>query len=168
MYFPIGWPRQLRPLNAEEKWLQISSNRERIFLGLLSARHFSIWYCKVSLIKFQLINLNYISKHQYYHLFGHFLNQPSVQIILYTRDSESITEYGENEFFIWRPDSSMVAICVSINKSFHVMFFKQLKRIQFILFFIQTSKGYVLFFKISLDKSKNPCAVYTTFEQRFV
>lgn len=43
-----------------------------------------------------------------------FTFQPAVQLICVRRSDSSITEFGTNKLAEWKPDSSMIAVLVSL------------------------------------------------------
>lgn len=48
MYFPIGWPKVLKNLGADNQIIkQIVSNRDKILFASLSDDCLTVWFCKV-------------------------------------------------------------------------------------------------------------------------
>ena len=45
----------------------------------------------------------------------YFVLQPSVQIFCYRRSDHSVYEFGINQTAVWKPNSSMVAVSVSMS-----------------------------------------------------
>ena len=50
MYFPIGWPRELRFQDDGSPLVAISANIDRLLFAVLSQSTLSIWYCQVRVI----------------------------------------------------------------------------------------------------------------------
>ncbi|XP_053614374.1 guanine nucleotide exchange factor subunit Rich [Plodia interpunctella] len=85
MYFPIGWPKVLKNLGADNQIIkQIVSNVDKILFASLSDDCLSVWYCK-----------------------------PSVPIVYHKRSTDSIHRLGVNVGVEWKPDSSMICIATS-------------------------------------------------------
>ncbi|XP_059059066.1 guanine nucleotide exchange factor subunit Rich [Achroia grisella] len=92
MYFPIGWPKVLKRLDADNQIIkQIVSNRDKILFASLSDEGLSVWYCK-----------------------------PSVPIVYHKRSTESLQRLGVNVGVEWKPDSSM--ICVSTSEGHLILY----------------------------------------------
>lgn len=50
MYFPIGWPKVLKNLGADNQIIkQIVSNRDKILFASLSDDCLAVWFCKVGI-----------------------------------------------------------------------------------------------------------------------
>lgn len=48
MYFPIGWPRVLQDIGADNEIIkQIVSNRDKVLFASLSDDCLTVWFCKV-------------------------------------------------------------------------------------------------------------------------
>lgn len=48
MYFPIGWPKVLKPIGADNQIIrQIVSNRDKILFASLTDDSLTVWFCKV-------------------------------------------------------------------------------------------------------------------------
>ncbi|KAJ2948608.1 hypothetical protein O0L34_g7862 [Tuta absoluta] len=85
MYFPIGWPKVLKNLGADNQIIkQIVSNRDKILFAALSDDCLTVWFCK-----------------------------PTVPIVYHKRSSESLQRLGINVGVEWKPDSSMICIATS-------------------------------------------------------
>lgn len=106
MYYPVGWSQNLaldsrkRYLNEngpehKEEILDIQANSERNLILIVTNVSLRIWFCK-----------------------------PCVEIVVYTRNKQSIESFGSNVCANWKPDSSIVAA--------------------------QTCKDFLLFFKIGM------------------
>ncbi|CAH2042165.1 unnamed protein product, partial [Iphiclides podalirius] len=85
MYFPIGWPKVLKNLEADGQVIkQIVSNRDKILFVSLTNESFVIWFCK-----------------------------PTVPIVFHKRNADSVERLGFNVGVEWKPDSSMICISTS-------------------------------------------------------
>ncbi|XP_052755748.1 guanine nucleotide exchange factor subunit Rich [Galleria mellonella] len=92
MYFPIGWPKVLKNLGADNQIIkQIVSNRDKILFASLSDECLSVWYCK-----------------------------PTVPIVYHKRSAESLQRLGVNVGVEWKPDSSM--ICISTSEGHLILY----------------------------------------------
>lgn len=47
MYFPIGWPRELRFQEDGSPLIHVSANVDRLLFAVLSNSTIAIWYCQV-------------------------------------------------------------------------------------------------------------------------
>ncbi|XP_049876567.1 guanine nucleotide exchange factor subunit Rich isoform X2 [Pectinophora gossypiella] len=92
MYFPIGWPKVLKNLGADNQIIkQIVSNRDKILFASLSDDCLTVWFCK-----------------------------PTVSIVYHKRSAESLQRLGVNVGVEWKPDSSM--ICISTSEGHLVLY----------------------------------------------
>ncbi|RVE51421.1 hypothetical protein evm_003976 [Chilo suppressalis] len=92
MYFPIGWPKVLKNVGADNQIIkQIVSNRDKILFASLSDDCLVVWYCK-----------------------------PSVPVVYHKRSPESIQRLGINVGVEWKPDSSM--ICISTSEGHLILY----------------------------------------------
>ncbi|XP_026741038.1 guanine nucleotide exchange factor subunit Rich [Trichoplusia ni] len=92
MYFPIGWPKVLKNLGADNQIIrQIVSNRDKILFASLSDDSFAVWFCK-----------------------------PTVPIVYHKRSTESLQRLGVNVGVEWKPDSSM--ICISTSEGHLILY----------------------------------------------
>ncbi|KAH9633226.1 hypothetical protein HF086_017781 [Spodoptera exigua] len=92
MYFPIGWPKVLKNLGADNQIIkQIVSNRDKILFASLSDDCLAVWFCK-----------------------------PSVPIVYHKRSTESLQRLGVNVGVEWKPDSSM--ICISTSEGHLILY----------------------------------------------
>lgn len=87
MLFPLGLPTTLRrsASDTEEEILSISCNRERMLFAVLTAKNLSIYW-----------------------------SNPQVLLTNYERSEQSFAEQGYNSKLVWKPDSSAIAVSVSI------------------------------------------------------
>lgn len=112
MYLPVGWSKNLTlglrkrglvendqeasPLSADkEEILDMQANSERNLILIVTNVSLRIWFCK-----------------------------PCVEIVIYTRNKQSIESFGYNICANWKPDSSIIVS--------------------------QTSKDFLLFFRIGM------------------
>ena len=61
MYYPVGWPRQLRlPQSSPTSPIRISANRDRILMASITLDSIIIWYAKpcVPIISHRLVRAN--------------------------------------------------------------------------------------------------------------
>ncbi|CAD0203292.1 unnamed protein product [Chrysodeixis includens] len=92
MYFPIGWPKVLKNLGADNQIIrQIVSNRDKILFASLSDDSFAVWFCK-----------------------------PTVPIVYHKRSTESLQRLGINVGVEWKPDSSM--LCISTSEGHLILY----------------------------------------------
>nr|XP_049701348.1 guanine nucleotide exchange factor subunit Rich [Helicoverpa armigera] len=92
MYFPIGWPKVLKNLGADNQIIkQIVSNRDKILFASLSDDCLAVWFCK-----------------------------PTVPIVYHKRSTESLQRLGVNVGVEWKPDSSM--ICISTSEGHLILY----------------------------------------------
>lgn len=57
MYFPIGWPKVLKNVGADNQIIkQIVSNRDKILFASLSDDCLTVWFCKVHTFVIIVIN----------------------------------------------------------------------------------------------------------------
>ncbi|KAL0820597.1 hypothetical protein ABMA28_006440 [Loxostege sticticalis] len=92
MYFPIGWPKVLKNLGADNQIIkQIVSNRDKILFASLSDDCLMVWFCK-----------------------------PTVPIVYHKRSAESLQRLGVNVGVEWKPDSSM--ICISTSEGHLILY----------------------------------------------
>ncbi|KOB76301.1 Uncharacterized protein OBRU01_05986 [Operophtera brumata] len=92
MYFPIGWPKVLKPLGADNQIIrQIVSNRDKILFASLTDDSLTVWFCK-----------------------------PTVPIVFHRRNEESLERLGLNVGVEWKPDSSM--LCISTSEGHLILY----------------------------------------------
>ncbi|XP_013137307.1 PREDICTED: guanine nucleotide exchange factor subunit Rich [Papilio polytes] len=92
MYFPIGWPKVCKNLEADGQAIkQIVSNRDKILFVSLTDDSIIIWFCK-----------------------------PTVPIVYQKRNADSIQRLGINVGVEWKPDSSM--ICISTQEGHLIIY----------------------------------------------
>ncbi|XP_026321124.1 guanine nucleotide exchange factor subunit Rich isoform X2 [Hyposmocoma kahamanoa] len=92
MYFPIGWPKVLKNVGADNQIIkQIVSNRDKILFASLSDDCLTVWFCK-----------------------------PTVPIVYHKRSVESLQRLGINVGVEWKPDSSM--ICISTSEGHLILY----------------------------------------------
>ncbi|XP_037295110.1 guanine nucleotide exchange factor subunit Rich isoform X2 [Manduca sexta] len=92
MYFPIGWPKVLQNVGADNQIIkQIVSNRDKILFAALTDDCITVWFCK-----------------------------PTVPIVYHKRSTESLQRLGTNVGVEWKPDSSM--LCISTSEGHLILY----------------------------------------------
>lgn len=177
MYFPIGWPKILRtPELSDENIIQVVCNRDKILFVVLTDDTISVWFTKVCLFNYLQLNLYYVinaiffififwylfvisqlayfSINVMYHYF-----QPCVLIVHHRRDQESLEKLGSNTIVEWKPDSTMLAVVVSILMP---IYWSQLYRLfsKTVPYFFQTVGGHLILYDVSFSEELSRGGVY--------
>ncbi|XP_060529369.1 guanine nucleotide exchange factor subunit Rich-like isoform X1 [Cylas formicarius] len=85
MYFPIGWPKVIHtPELGQWTLRQVTCNRDRILVAILTDDALAIWFCK-----------------------------PCVPIVFHRRNTQSLEKFGTNITAEWKPDSEKIVIATS-------------------------------------------------------
>lgn len=87
MYFPVGWPKQLKVNYNDNTELHfLASSLDKLFVAVLSGKTIGIWFCK-----------------------------PNVELVSVKRSVECLKQHGNNQFLAWKPSSLLLAVVTSEN-----------------------------------------------------